>query len=138
MAWGAQSGLRHQGLGQDIRSFKDAIGLFEPIAFEPREVVAFAYFDPQWTLLGVRYQPSTAIDMVPLHVREVARDALAFDARLVLMAHNHPSGDARPSVDDLKATRAMARMLESIDITLVDHLILARGASTSLRAAGLL
>jgi DNA repair protein RadC len=63
---------------------------------------------------------------------------LAFDARLMLMAHNHPSGDPRPSGDDLQATRRLARMLDAIDVRLVDHLVMTHHATTSLRAEGLM
>lgn len=120
-----------------VRDPEDAALLFAPIARYPREIVAFAYFDPDWRLLGMRHTPSATRDMVLLSTREVARDALAFDARLVLMAHNHPSGDARPSEDDLIATRMVARLLAAIEARLVDHLVLTRDACTSLRAAGL-
>ena len=54
------------------------------------------------------------------------------------MAHNHPSGDATPSRDDLAFTRRLARTLDAVGATLVDHLIVSADATTSLRREGLL
>lgn len=122
---------------EEIRDHEAALRLFAPIAHLPQEVVAFAYLDPEWRLLGVRHRPSRSNHSVALPVREIARDALAFEARRVLMAHNHPSGDPSPSPDDVAATRRLARTLEAIGVTLVDHLVLAGTKSASLRAAGL-
>ena len=120
--------------GQRILHVADAARLFAPIADQPVEIAAFAYFDPEWRLLGIRHSLSAAADTVPLSIRAVARDALAFDARFAVMAHNHPSGDPRPSADDIIATRAVARMFDAIDVRLVDHLVLTRHGCTSLRA----
>ena len=112
--------------------------LFASIRALPREMAAFAYFDRDWRLLGMRHSPSPAVAEATIPTRQVARDALAFDARWMLMAHNHPSGDWRPSADDVAATTRLARILAAIGIVLVDHWVLAAEGATSLRAAGFL
>ena len=56
----------------------------------------------------------------------------------IVLAHNHPSGDARPSDSDCRATRRLATAAEALDCTLVDHLIFAGDDCTSLRRMGLL
>ena len=71
--------------------------LFAGIASAPTEVAAFAYFDPEWRLLGMRHAAPGTTDAVDLSLRDVARDAIAFDAVSVAMAHNHPSGDPTPA-----------------------------------------
>ena len=112
--------------------------LFAPLSTERVEVAAFAYFDPEWRLLGMRHARSAQPDLVALPVREVARDPLAFGAVAVVMAHNHPSGDPAPSRADLAATRRLARTLGDLGVELVDHLVLGGSARTSLRERGLL
>ncbi|MEG8049970.1 JAB domain-containing protein [Sphingomonas aurantiaca] len=67
---------------------------------------------------------------------EIAADALAFDAWGVVMAHNHPSGDATPSDRDLAFTRALAAALRTLEVVLVDHLVIAGERVASLRAMG--
>ena len=65
-------------------------------------------------------------------------DALAFGARIVVIAHAHPSGDPAPSAADIAYTRLLARTLAAIDVRLADHLIVAPAGTTRLRALGLL
>lgn len=114
------------------------IRLFAPIARTATEIAIFAYLDSRGRLLGVRHVPSSTIAKVDVPIRAIAGDALAFGAEQVVMAHNHPSGDAEPSRDDLAATRRIATALNALGIRLVDHLVLAGDAVTSLRARGLL
>ena len=114
------------------------IGLFAPISRAATEVAAFAYLDAGGRLLALRHVPSGEALRVEVAIRTIAGDALAFRADLVVMAHNHPSGDAEPSRDDLMATGRIATALEALGIRLVDHLVLAGDARTSLRARGLI
>ena len=76
-------------------------------------------------------------DHVAISIRTVAADALAFDAVGVVIAHNHPSGDATPSARDLAFTRALAAGLRTVEVVLLDHLVIAGERMTSLRAMGL-
>jgi DNA repair protein RadC len=121
---------------REIRDRDWARRLFASVASEPREVIAFAYFDPEWRYLGMRHCASDDPGGATVPAREVARDVLSLDARLVVMAHNHPSGDHRPSADDLSVTARLARTLDAIGVRLVDHLILGRDGCTSLRDEG--
>ena len=54
------------------------------------------------------------------------------------MVHNHPSGDPQPSQADIDMTRQVARALAAVEVTLHDHLIIARGGQSSLRSLGLI
>jgi DNA repair protein RadC len=63
---------------------------------------------------------------------------VAFGAVAVVMAHNHPSGDPTPSIADREATRLLAGALKTLDVRLVDHLIVAGQGVTSFRSLGLL
>ncbi|MFT3978435.1 MAG: JAB domain-containing protein [Sphingomonas bacterium] len=112
--------------------------LFAPIARTGNEIAIFAYLDSAGRLLGARHVLSERIDAIHVPIRAVAGDALAFGAEQVVMAHNHPSGDAEPSRDDLLATRRVAAALNTLEIRLVDHLVLAGDRVTSLRGRGLL
>lgn len=124
--------------GLHIDTLAAALSLFDPLRDEAEEVAAFAYLDPQWRLLGLRHARHGVTDAIRLSLRDVATDALAFGAAAVVMAHNHPSGDPRPSAADCDATRRLAQALTALDIRLVEHLVLARTGWTSFRDAGLL
>ena len=56
----------------------------------------------------------------------------------LVLAHNHPSGDARPSDSDKSATRRLAMAADALDCAVLDHLILAGDQCVSLRQMGLL
>ena len=75
-------------------------------------------------------------DHVAISIRTVAVDALAFGAVGVVMAHNHPSGDATPSACDVAFTRALSAGLRTLEVVLLDHLVIAGDEVTSLRAVG--
>ena len=121
-----------------LRDDAEALRLFAPLGRERLEVCAFAYLDPQWRLIGLRHTRSGLSDLVRVSLRDVVRDALALEASRVVMAHNHPSGDVRPSGDDVRLTRRLARALESIGVRLADHVILTAGSGVSMRGEAMI
>jgi len=66
------------------------------------------------------------------------RSLLGSGVVTVIMAHNHPSGDARPSAADTRTTQDIALFLRTMDIALVDHLIFVAEGHFSFRSAELL
>ncbi|MEI9927886.1 MAG: JAB domain-containing protein [Sphingomonas sp.] len=112
--------------------------LFAPLADERFEVVAFAYLDADQGLLGMRQARSQSVDTLDLPIRDVVADVLRLDAQAVVMAHNHPSGDATPSAADRDATRMLAHALRPLGVRLIDHLVVTRTRVISFRELGLL
>lgn len=78
------------------------------------------------------------LDSVDIPVRAILGDAIRFDSAGIILAHNHPSGQASPSRSDKVATRALAIAAEAIDLALLDHLVFAGTDCTSFRRMGLL
>lgn len=72
----------------------------------------------------------------PIH--EIIADAAAHRSAGIVLAHNHPSGDPRPSDSDFRATRRLATAAEALDCTVLDHLVFAGAECTSLRRLGYL
>ncbi|HSJ79352.1 MAG TPA: JAB domain-containing protein [Erythrobacter sp.] len=79
-----------------------------------------------------------SLGALSLRMREVFGEALRLGARGMILAHNHPSGDCRPSGSDIAATRRLAEVARALDIELIDHLIFTTDAVYSMRAGGLL
>lgn len=73
-----------------------------------------------------------------LRMRELFGRALELGAAGIVVAHNHPSGDCRPSETDIAATRRLQAVGSALDIELLDHLVITREAVFSMRAGGLL
>ena len=78
------------------------------------------------------------VDSAELPLRAIVAEALRLDSRAMIVAHNHPSGDSRPSEADIDATRILAETAGRLDIRLLDHLIFAGADHASFRALGLL
>lgn len=73
-----------------------------------------------------------------LPVRSIVSDAAVHGSAGIVLAHNHPSGDPRPSDADCRATRRLALAAEAIDCTILDHLVFGGGDCASFRRLGLL
>lgn len=61
-----------------------------------------------------------------VHPREVFREAVREGASSIICAHNHPSGDPSPSAQDIRVTRSLREAAATLDIPLLDHVILGR------------
>jgi len=73
-----------------------------------------------------------------VYPREVVKHALARNAAAVILAHNHPSGVAEPSLQDQALTRTLAEALALVDVKVLDHFIVAPGACLSFAERGLI
>jgi DNA repair protein RadC len=73
-----------------------------------------------------------------VYPREVVKHALKHNAAAVILAHNHPSGVAEPSLQDQALTRTLAEALALVDVKVLDHFIVAPGAALSFAERGLL
>ena len=71
-------------------------------------------------------------------LRHIIADAAIHRSAGIVLAHNHPSGDPRPSDSDCRATRRLASAAEALDCTILDHLVFAGDQCTSFRSLGLL
>jgi len=68
----------------------------------------------------------------------VIKRALELTASALILVHNHPSGDPTPSKADIAVTRDIAKAGAAVGVTLHDHVIIGRGAHTSLKDLGLI
>ena len=68
---------------------------------------------------------------------EVLRPAVVAAVPHIIVAHNHPSGDASPSPDDIKVTKELAEAAELLGVELLDHIVIGRGDAVSLKDRGL-
>jgi len=78
------------------------------------------------------------INSTEVHPREIVRRALAHNAAAVILAHNHPSGVAEPSVADQSLTRRIVEAMALIGVRVLDHFIVGAGPPTSLAERGML
>ncbi|MGH8812931.1 MAG: JAB domain-containing protein, partial [Advenella sp.] len=76
------------------------------------------------------------LNQTAIYPREIAATALRHNAWGVILAHNHPSGLAQPSLADIQLTQQLRRGLALLEIRLVDHIIVAGATAISLAELG--
>lgn len=101
------------------------------------EAVGLALLDRQGRVLYNSIVCEGSVSMVPMYIRRLVGLCIEYDATAVLLAHNHPSGNVEPSRNDVVATRQIGLALESIEATLMDHIIFSDGNYFSFSASGM-
>lgn len=129
----AELPLKLDGLAAARAFFAGCIADTDPA----RESLWVAHVDDQARCLHVsRHDGDESGASFP--IRTIIADAAQHGSAGLVLAHNHPSGDPRPSVSDCRATRKLATAAEAIDCALLDHLVFAGQECASFRRMGLL
>ena len=125
--------LRLNGLEPARRFFAGLLAECDPC----REHLWVAHLDDQSRCIHLtRFDGSDGAAALPL--REVLADTAIHGSAGIILAHNHPSGDATPSASDCAITRRMSLIGEAMDVAVLDHLVLAGSECTSMRSLGLI
>ena len=96
------------------------------------------FLDAQNRVIAAEQLFRGTLTQTSVYPREVLKQALAHNAAAVILAHNHPSGVAEPSMQDQALTRTLAEALALVDIKVLDHFIVAPGACLSFAERGLI
>ncbi len=123
---------------EPLRSIRDLLGRLDDIRNKQQEYVVCLSLDGGQRLLAQRTITIGTLDTVIAHPREVFADAIADRAASVVVAHNHPSGDASPSKKDVALTQQLAAAGQLLGVTLRDHIILTKTDYFSFRQHHLL
>ena len=89
------------------------------------ETVFLLCLDAKCKVLCCREVGEGGTNSTGISIRRVVETALGVNASSVVLAHNHPSGVALPSPEDIQTTRRVALALQAVEIVLVDHIIVA-------------
>lgn len=108
------------------------------LAHAPREQFRVLFLDRRNVLMRNEWRADGTVDHAPVYPREVVRRALELSASALILVHNHPSGDPRPSRPDIVMTRRVVEAARVFDIKVHDHVIVGREGTASFRALGLM
>ena len=78
-----------------------------------------------------------SLNSAAIRVGEVFKEALKLNACAVIIVHNHPSGDASPSPEDVMVTRQIYDAGQMLDVAVLDHIVIGKGSFVSLKERGL-
>ena len=120
-----------------VRSASDAVAAVQArMRRLEREEVWALLLDVKYRIIGVHVVSVGHLCGAPVHPRELFKEAVRRSAFAVIVVHNHPSGDATPSAEDIALTRRLREAGELLGIMLLDHIILGDSAFTSLKESG--
>ena len=96
------------------------------------------YLDAQLRLVKDELHSSGTIDWAAVYVREIVKHALDFNARSIVLLHNHPSAYTSFSSQDIQITQELENALKKLDISIYDHLLVSGNVIYSARNMHLL
>jgi DNA repair protein RadC len=109
-----------------------------PLRDKKREMFLVVLLDARHRVLGEEIVSEGSLTSSIVHPREVFLPAVRESAGAMVLVHNHPSGDPRPSDEDVAVTRRLIHASELLGIRVLDHVIVGDGTYASFREAGLL
>ena len=119
--------LKNRSADTKILTTMDACGRYLLPYFHAlqNETVYLLCLDAKCKVLACKKVGEGSVNSASISIRKIVETALGANAVSVVLAHNHPSGLAVPSVEDIQTTKRLGRALHAVEITLVDHLVIA-------------
>jgi DNA repair protein RadC len=108
------------------------------MAYEQIEQFRILFLDRKNNLIADEVQQRGTVNHTPVYPREVMKRALILNASALIVVHNHPSGDPKPSRDDIETTRELKAAANALELELHDHIVIGHGKHASFRSLGLL
>ncbi len=100
------------------------------------EVVYVLCLDAKCKMLSCIFVGEGSVNSANVPIRRIVEVCLNCNATSVILAHNHPSGLALPSHDDIQTTYRLSHAMSAVDLKLVDHLVFADGDYISMSVSG--
>ncbi len=108
------------------------------MAYEQIEQFRILFLDRKNNLIADEVQQRGTVNHTPVYPREVMKRALVLNASALIVVHNHPSGDPKPSREDIETTRELKAAANALEVELHDHVVIGHGKHASFRSLGLL
>lgn len=121
--------LAERMAGRDILSSPEAVIDFArmKMAGLAHEAFMVVYLNVKNEVIEYEFVHEGTVDRAIIYPRRVIESALRHHAASLILVHNHPSGDPSPSPEDKRLTRSIAEAARTVDIRVIDHIIVGRG-----------
>lgn len=119
-----------------IRTPDDAVNIVNKVLDlenQPKEHFVIFSLSAKHEVIGVHTIHIGTLDASIVHPRDVFQPAILNNASSIIAFHNHPSGDTKPSQDDIEVTKRLNEAGRIIGIELLDHIIIGEGNYTSFK-----
>lgn len=104
----------------------------------PREAFLVIFLNNKNRVIEYKIIQEGTIDRAIIYPRRLIEEALACHATGVILVHNHPSGEPEPSLEDKQLTRSLVEAARTIDLRILDHIIVGREGYCSFLEKGIL
>lgn len=112
----------HLSCPQDVAEF-----LMPRLRYAAKEQFVVILLNNKNKVIGTEVVSEGSLSSSIVHPREVFAPAILHHAAAIMVAHNHPSGDPKPSIEDEEVTRQLLRSGKVLGIPLIDHVIIGDG-----------
>lgn len=116
----------------------DAFKRMEDMQFLAVEQVRVIYLNTKNGIIAEEVIAQGTINSTIVGGRELFRRAVRLLAASIILVHNHPSGDTRPSQEDIAITKKLVEAGKLLDIAILDHIIIGKGQFESFKERGIL
>ncbi|MBD3328416.1 DNA repair protein RadC [Candidatus Peregrinibacteria bacterium] len=113
-----------KGNFKQIQTTKDIFDYLKNMQYLKKEYVRGIYLNTRYKIIHDEIISIGTLESNMFYPRDLIKPAIEHDAAFILLAHNHPSGDAGPSLADYKVTNDVKKACNLIRIPLVDHVII--------------
>ena len=101
--------------------------------YREREMLLCAFLDSNLGVISCEKVSEGTINAVAVFPREIGKRVLQLDAAAIILAHNHPSGNLKPSQADIELTENIQKLLRHFDVPILDHIIVGGDRGISMR-----
>ena len=113
-----QSGMILNSVEKVYKYLKSNMGFLE------KEIFKVIFLSSKNEYLGEENLFLGTIDRSQIYAREIMKTTMEYNAKSVIFSHNHPSGDVKPSQADIEMTKKMKKILEPLEVRVLDHIII--------------
>lgn len=106
--------------------------------FKDKEKFVCSFLDSRNKVIATSVIFEGTVNLAPVFPREILKKAISYDAISMILSHNHPGGSTSPSEEDIATTDKVIKALSSVDVKVLDHIVVAGDRYTSLAEKGLI
>jgi len=111
---------------------------FSSLEEEPREVLIAMYLDNKHRALAIEEVSKGTLTSSLFEPKAILQGAILANAAALILIHQHPGGDPKPSPEDISVTKALKQLTDILPIRVLDHVIIGRKSYYSLADHGVI
>ncbi len=126
--------MKNVKIGEEITNIKQVFNMLKPEVEGLNFEKLFVFFlDIKCRLIKLSTYSNEDTSSASIPARLIVNEAINLKSSLIILSHNHPSGDTRPSKNDIKSTMEFEKVLNTLGIHLLDHVIVSSSSYYSLK-----